>query len=254
MGRASFATHLVQSRVSTATQGTLDGGGQAWRRRRLVLIQDRDRTPFRAMNLRVPRRQHQWPFPQLCTGCHAGTPCGPHQPGWRRGMVHREARHAVAAMRDGRQLLVENSVCSASGFASVPVDGKLERSGGVGNGWFYIGNRGMGMGIGIGVWQLLLGPAVTRLTIVLSPSHRRCHGATALTSWDHVCDIAPNSSWDDWGATGPYPTSRCKPVAHMWSGGWSRPCQLTEEAPSALYVPLRTAGGNAGVLVINCQD
>jgi len=126
MGRASFATHLVQSRVSTATQDKC--GSQGLAERRLVLIQDRDRTPFRAMNLRVPcRLQRHWPFPHLRTGCHAGTPRAPHQPGWRRGMVHREARHAVAAMRDGRQLLVgNNSLCSASGFASVPVDGKLE--------------------------------------------------------------------------------------------------------------------------------
>ncbi len=107
MGRASFATHLVPSRrVSTGTraarrtQNTFGGSG---RMQRLILIQDRDRTPFRAVALRVPRQRA---IPRLRAGGHAGVPCT-HQPGGCRGMVHREARHTVvAAMRGEREPLV----------------------------------------------------------------------------------------------------------------------------------------------------
>ena len=49
----------------------------------------------------------------LPTGCHARTPPSPHgQPGGCRGMVHREARHAVDAMRGERGAEVVSAVCS----------------------------------------------------------------------------------------------------------------------------------------------
>jgi hypothetical protein len=99
------------------------------------------------------------------------------------------------------------------GLPACQLMGKLEAREEWENGWFYIGNGGWGS-----EWQLLLGSAVTRLTIVLPPSHRRCHGATALSSWSDVCDIAPNSSLDDWGGMGPYPTSCCRRLLTCGAG------------------------------------
>ena len=75
------------------------------------------------MTLRVPRH---WSFPRLGTGWHAGMPCAAHQPGGHRRMVHREAWHAVAAMRGGRELLVGDSLWMAFGEGEGPAGRKPE--------------------------------------------------------------------------------------------------------------------------------
>lgn len=86
-----------------------------------VLIQHRDRTPFRTV-IMGGLESH------MCY--HAQLPRPPHQPGARRGMWQQGARHAAGAIREERAagVLGERGCLRLSDLSCLPKRSKRRRS------------------------------------------------------------------------------------------------------------------------------